>query len=249
MLPVCIYTDHVSLKHQLTGILENFIMFEGWDISLIYTGAPTLDMGILCNSQPVSPVCLIDLSCPDALPLVSRIRDLETFCHIILLDYNAVSPLTPKQVLNLNFEVMAYITKTDFADLPGILHRCFEKAYHNQRSLPTKRIKSMTILSDREIFILPLDQILFLQSVKHFPGKIMIRTKENSYYTRDTLLHLKEQMDDRFFCCYRGCIVNLDYIKVINMSSYSLHLKNEERLPLSKESCSSLCHILNGDRL
>lgn len=249
MLPVCIYTDHVSLKHQLTGIIKNIIMFEGWDISLIYTGASSVDMGIICNSQQVSPVCLIDLSCPDAMSLVSRIRALETFCHIILLDFNTVSPLTPKQVLNLHLEVMAFITKTDFVDLPGILHCCLDKSYHNQRSLATKRIKSMTIMLDREIFIIPLDQILFLQSVKQFPGKIMICTKEKSYYIRDTLLHLKEQMDERFFCCYRGCIVNLDYIKVINMTNYSIQLKNEEQLPLSKESCSSLCHTLNGDRI
>lgn len=96
----------------------------------------------------------------------------------------------------------------------------------------------MVDLTDTPIRLkLPADSIYYAEISDH---KLTIRTDSTSYQLRMTIGQFKTRLpkDNRFFECYKGIVINLDAVDILNRQN--VVMKDGATLPVSRRQCEKL---------
>lgn len=93
----------------------------------------------------------------------------------------------------------------------------------------TKTEKRLKVVFDRQVNLIPLDRILYIEAQKQY---VLIHTQDEEYRMKGSLAEMQAVLDERFYKCHRSFLVNLCFVTRIN--SHSLVLKNGEELPVSR---------------
>jgi DNA-binding LytR/AlgR family response regulator len=81
---------------------------------------------------------------------------------------------------------------------------------------PSHKSDTLTIHSEKKTVILPVDEIVFIESQKEY---IKVQTTTKSYLSKYALTKIEEELDpDQFLRVHRSFIIHLKYLKAFNAS-------------------------------
>lgn len=92
-----------------------------------------------------------------------------------------------------------------------------------------KSEKRLQVTHDRQIDLIPLSQILYVEAQKQY---VLIHAPEETYRIKTTLAETKGALDEFFFQCQRSFLINLRY--VMQVKTGCVVLKNGEEIPISR---------------
>ena len=114
--------------------------------------------------------------------------------------------------------------------------------------LEKQQKKSLVYRQRNHIKKIKFDEIIYIQIKDH---RTWIHCVDHIEMTYDSILKLKDVLDCRFVQCYRGYLVNIDYIKKVDKDR--ILLKNQKTIPLSRNYStqikermieqSKICHM------
>ncbi|MCF0113919.1 MAG: LytTR family transcriptional regulator [Erysipelotrichaceae bacterium] len=101
--------------------------------------------------------------------------------------------------------------------------------------------KSLTIKSGSDIFYVPEEDIIYIESLDK---KIVVHTygKEITYYS--TLKKLEEELSENFLRCHHAYIVNIQAIKKVNQKELFIELEDDNGVPISRRFKESVLTCL-----
>lgn len=108
---------------------------------------------------------------------------------------------------------------------PEKLYTVLDKAAGNL----SKSEKRLRVIHDRQINLVPLSQILYVEAQKQY---VLVHTPEETYRMKTTLAETKGTLDEFFFQCQRSFLINLRY--VMQVKTGCVVLKNGEEIPISR---------------
>jgi len=121
-----------------------------------------------------------------------------------------------------------------------------EKISMEQANRLPKNENLLVKVDGRQIFV-HFNEILFIESQKH---KLLVKTKQEEYLIAGSLHALKQHLNQDFFQCHKGYLVNLKNIKKIIPSgrTFEVFFKTGDKILLSREREKELREKLNIKR-
>ena len=134
---------------------------------------------------------------------------------------------------SFNVQPFQFLTKPiDYASVSRLFSSIFKK--FNRRSG-----NIVVIDSEREKNFVPINEILFITSMKQNKSRIRYQLTSNQLVSRSTLSDVEKQLTPYGFVSpSRGYLVNLRYIRTI--TSKCVILKNGLEIPISRRRASEL---------
>lgn len=129
----------------------------------------------------------------------------------------------------------------------------------NSRNIPEQKINNLNELykkkeflnrivvkSNHKIHIIPTDRIRYIEAQDDY---VMIYSELGKYLKQKTLKSLVNQLDkNQFIRIHRSYILNLSFLKQLELSgknSYKVIMKDNTKLPISKNGYAKLKVVLN----
>jgi two-component system LytT family response regulator len=111
----------------------------------------------------------------------------------------------------------------------------------------TESLERVIIKDGSKISIVPAENIKWIEAQDDY---VMIHTAEGKFLKQKTMKYFEAHLSpDNFVRIHRSYIVSVNEIKNIELlekESYQIHLKDGDKLPVSKTGYSKLKEILNG---
>lgn len=119
---------------------------------------------------------------------------------------------------------------TDYLIKPYDEERVKEVMYQVMKTLKTRRYLTITV--DRQTCNICTDDILWAESSDHYMDFHMLngKTLHASIQFNELLHMLPSQL--QFQCCYRGIVINLEYVDALRTTDFLL--QNGQKVPVSR---------------
>ncbi len=124
---------------------------------------------------------------------------------------------------------------------PSVLN---SKNLANNFVLKDEILKRIVVKKNHKIEIIPVDQIHYLEAQDDY---VKIVTKESSSLKQNRMKFFEEHLPDSFVRIHRSFLVNLNYVKQIDLiakDSHAVLLKNGKQLPVSKTGYINLREMI-----
>ncbi len=219
-MQIAIVDDSADDRTELSVCLENYMKKHQLDYTLteFEDGENFLKAAAQVNFQLV--FMDIYMENMDGIETARRLRQKNRLCKIVFL------------TITEDYARMGYSLSASYYLLkPLSLHQAeFEEAMELCQLKPPYEVMTLSVMADRQKLELPTEKILYID-----------------YQNRMTRIHTAErvipvsggfqevtaalQKDKRFLPCYRGVLINMDYIS--HVDSQTFHLINGEELPIA----------------
>ncbi|MFE3573998.1 LytR/AlgR family response regulator transcription factor [Lysinibacillus sp. NPDC059133] len=163
----------------------------------------------------------------NGLELANAIRSKDPLATIIFITNYA-----DKLKLTFTYKVAAldFIVKNEANTTENLIDTLYI-AYQKHKKIHAQKIDmSFQVKIGEHIKIIPFNDIYYFATSPN-PHKIELIEKSGVYEFFNNLTDIKQQLDDRFFRCHRGYIVNLQQIQKIDLTYRNITMKN-----------GSICH-------
>ncbi len=175
-------------------------------------------------------VVLLDIEMPDlsGMELAKQLRDVD---DDLLIVFTTFYPEYMQE--SFNVQPFQFLTKPiDYTSVSRLFSSIFKK--FNRRSG-----NIVVIDSDGEKNFVPINEILFITSMKESKSRIRYQLTSDQLVSRSTLSDVEKQLTPYGFVSpSRGYLVNLRYIRTI--TSKCVILKNGLEIPISRRRASEL---------
>lgn len=219
-MQIAIVDDRAEDRAELSACLENYMKKHQLDYTLteFEDGENFLKAAAQVNFQLV--FMDIYMENMDGIETARRLRQKNRLCKIVFL------------TITEDYARMGYSLSASYYLLkPLSLHQAdFEEAMELCQLKPPYEVMTLSVMADRQKLELPTEKILYID-----------------YQNRMTRIHTAErvipvsggfqevtaalQKDKRFLPCYRGILINMDYISQVD--SQTFRLINGEELPIA----------------
>ena len=219
-MQIAIVDDRAEDREELSACLENYMKKHQLDYTLteFEDGENFLKAAAQVNFQLV--FMDIYMENMDGMEAARRLRQKNRLCKIVFL------------TITEDYARMGYSLSASYYLLkPLSLHQAdFEEAMELCQLKPPYEVMTLSVMADRQKLELPTEKILYID-----------------YQNRTTRIHTAErvipvsggfqevtaalQKDKRFLPCYRGVLINMDYISQVD--SQTFRLINGEELPIA----------------
>lgn len=105
-------------------------------------------------------------------------------------------------------------------------------------------LKRIVVKKNQKIEIIPVEQILYLEAQDDY---VKIVTKDGSSLKQNRMKFFEEHLPDSFVRIHRSYLVNLNYVKQIELvgkDSHAVLLKDGKQLPVSKNGYAKLREMI-----
>ena len=229
-MQIAIVDDRAEDRAELSACLENYMKKHQLDYTLteFEDGENFLKAAAQVNFQLV--FMDIYMENMDGIEAARRLRQKNRLCKIVFL------------TITEDYARMGYSLSASYYLLkPLSLHQAeFEEAMELCQLKPPYEVMTLSVMADRQKLELPTEKILYID-----------------YQNRMTRIHTAErvipvsggfqevtaalQKDKRFLPCYRGILINMDYISQVDSQTFRLITGRNFRLPSAMEnSCGKL---------
>lgn len=228
MLKVYICDDQEIIRKKITQIIENRIMMEDLDMSVIMDTGNPYEVLEACEKSQNTGVYFLDVDLGydiNGIQLAERIRQYDPRGFIIFITtHGEMSHLTFKYKV----EALDYIVKDDIEDLKGRIHQCLENVIQKYSLIQTVNQKNYCIKFPTRQVIIPYEKILFFETSSNVHKVILYATdRQIEFYGQ--LTDIEEQLDERFIRCHRSFLVNKDNISEFDKVNREIVMKNSQR--------------------
>ena len=203
-MQIAIVDDRAEDREELSACLENYMKKHQLDYTLteFEDGENFLKAAAQVNFQLV--FMDIYMENMDGIEAARGLRQKNRLCKIVFL------------TITEDYARMGYSLSASYYLLkPLSLHQAeFEEAMELCQLKPPYEVMTLSVMADRQKLELPTEKILYID-----------------YQHRMTRIHMALQKDKRFLPCYRGVLINMDYISQVD--SQTFRLINGENLPIA----------------
>lgn len=105
-------------------------------------------------------------------------------------------------------------------------------------------LKRIVVKNNQKIIIIPVDQIFYLEAQDDY---VKIVTKDVSSLKQNRMKFFEEHLPDSFVRIHRSYLVNINFIKQIDLiakNSHAVLLKDGKQLPVSKNGYTKLREMI-----
>ena len=239
-MQIAIVDDRAEDREELSACLENYMKKHQLDYTLteFEDGENFLKAAAQVNFQLV--FMDIYMENMDGIEAARRLRQKNRLCKIVFL------------TITEDYARMGYSLSASYYLLkPLSLHQAdFEEAMELCQLKPPYEVMTLSVMADRQKLELPTEKILYID-----------------YQNRMTRIHTAErvipvsggfqevtaalQKDKRFLPCYRGVLINMDYISQVDSQTFRL-INGEESSDCPPQwktaagNLPSICFLWNG---
>ena len=219
-MQIAIVDDRAEDREELSACLENYMKKHQLDYTL--TEFEDGENFLKAAAQVDFQLVFMDIYMEnmDRIEAARRLRQKNRLCKIVFL------------TITEDYARMGYSLSASYYLLkPLSLHQAdFEEAMELCQLKPPYEVMTLSVMADRQKLELPTEKILYID-----------------YQNRMTRIHMAErvipvsggfqevtaalQKDKRFLPCYRGVLINMDYIS--HVDSQAFRLINGEELPIA----------------
>lgn len=230
MLNVVILEDNKAHRDKLKDIIENHIIREKLDIKIaLITQSPEETMKII-DKTGENTIFFIDIDLKtdvNGLKVGELLRNNYPNCFIVFVT-------THSEMCFLTFEykieALDFIIKDNVAQFKDRVCSCLSKAI--ERVTPLEDDDVLTIDGEESVVNIKFKDILFIETTPA-SHKLRIHEKNRQIEFYGTLVELEKRLNEDFFRCHKGFIVNMKKIISVDKRERIAKMDNGEMCPIS----------------
>ena len=229
MISIYLCEDNPKQLEYFTKIIRNFLLMQDLDAEL--TCSVTTPKELLDKLEEDSPdfgLYFLDICLGknmNGLQLGKKIREKDPFGDIVFITSKSELCL-----LIFQYEVRAldFIVKDDIELLSEKIVKCIRAANRKYQKMHTDVSESFFIKQGGEQVEIPVDEVLYIETLKEAPHKVMICTKSKVYHTYGTIKEFEVLLKPyHTFCrCHQSILVNEKYIQDMDKRKGQILLTN-----------------------
>ena len=180
--------------------------------------------GRLNRADGVDVVCL-DMAQAGAVAVAERLRERWRQALLVLIVERSLSPLEYIRPTILAAALM--LRPLDEGDMARTMEEVL-LAWRQRRGADGEQFVFSTGGETRRV---PCGEILYFESREK---RIYLRTRSREYGFYDTLEQLSGRLPEGFLRCHKSFIVNLSFLRGVNLSRNTLDLEGDIAVPVSR---------------
>jgi len=213
--------------------VKNYIENEACDIELVLSTANPDDIINYVEKKPEETglyFCDIHLQHEmTGIDLAAKIVSIDNNAKIVFITtHSELAYLT----FRLKIETMDYIVKDDPEDVEKRVSECLAESYKLCMSSESQVDEYYIIKTNKEVWNIPFDDILFFETHQTIRHKMIIHTK-NSQIEFRAMISDVAKISPLFFRCNKSFVVNTKNIKYVDKSNCKLEMVNGQYVPMT----------------
>lgn len=210
----------IESNNTYISLLKDFIIkyFETYSNTLSIYSFPSADSFFQHFSENLFTFVFLDMDMPNTpnLAAAEYIRNIDKNINLILMS------------TGMDYAIQGYTVQANYYLLKPFTYPNIQTAL-NLCHTPTTLKPFVEIIVNRIPQIIFLDDILYVDTIHN---GIQIHTEFNTFKTYTSFKNFFQliKSEERFLQCYRGIIVNMDYISTLQNDSFLLC--NGEVIPI-----------------
>ncbi|SHH54746.1 LytR/AlgR family response regulator transcription factor [Tepidibacter thalassicus] len=240
MFNVIICEDDKEIVKRIVRVINNYndsILKDEYKFDIVLIRDST-DGVIDCVKQNLNKknIYILDIELKynqSGMKLAKEIRKYDKNGEIIIITNY---PIMVMSIFKYKLKALDFIDKTD-----DIECRLLENLDIIRNLSEGNKRDSIVIKSGKREYILKFNEIIKFETTG-IPHKIRVSTVDSIIEFHGSFKEIEEELDKRFYKSHRTCIINKDYIKIINKDLNDLYvlMKNGEKAILSRTAIKGL---------
>jgi len=140
-------------------------------------------------------------------------------------------------------EILDYIVKSEY-NMEEKICKCIDSIYDRLINIESPQLDRFIFTLTEELkgttVSVNFSDILCLQSFPDKPHSIILYTHSHRYMFRGSLSKIIDRLDDRFFRCHRGAIINLEKITALDRKLLIAQISNEHEVYVAHRAFGKL---------
>lgn len=241
MVNVLICEDNKSITEQIIEVINKFNESikknqKKFNISLVKTSGDGIIDYVKLNLEKRN-VYILDIELEDGgngIYLAKEIRKYDANGEIIFITSHSAMVM---QTFKYKLKALDFIHKVE--NIEDKLLENLNVIYNN--IMEEYKDPSITIKSGNRNYIFKFNEIInfYTSGINH---KVTVSTIDGNFEFYGSLKNIEKDLDERFYKSHRCCILNKDYIKMINKDLNDLYviMENGEKSVLSRAGLKGL---------
>ncbi len=238
MINFIICEDDKNMVAKVIDIINTYMSEKEYSFSIGFVNDSAKGvMDYVKQNRDKKNVYILDIDLQDTqngMQLAKEIRKYDYNGEIIFLTSHVTMVM---YVFKLRLKALDFIDKQE--DIKQRLIGNFEVIINN--FLNSREQSCIIVKCGTRVYTLKLDEIINIQTTS-INGKLRASTIDGQIEFYGHLKDIENELDERFYRSHRGCIINKEYIKMINKEKYNLYIlmTNGEKSLLSKNYLKGL---------
>ncbi len=221
-MKIVLVENNKQIQNQVKNVLRKIDISEKEDdLTAFYFSEYNLELKNMINRSSERKIYIIsaDLANNTGLKLGTMLRDVDWDSDLIFITSNPSMFETIHHKVHNVYDILKKDDNLE-ANLFKAIKDIYQKKYDHQMFRYKSRDCSIQIY---------LSAILYIYRDKE-ERKIIIHTSEQDYMMNLSLAEALKRLDSRFYQVHRGCIANLDHIRLFNWSKGYFTLKDNKHV-------------------
>ncbi|WFD10773.1 LytR/AlgR family response regulator transcription factor [Tepidibacter hydrothermalis] len=237
MINFIICEDNQDIRNEILSIVKSYASNKNYEfnIGLINDSSEGV-IEYIKNNLDKKNVYILDIELKNGtngMELAKNIRKYDQNGEIIFVTNHSIMLM---YIFKYKLKALDFIDKSE--NIKFKLEENLDVIYEN---LCNKKKDVINFKCGSRSYVLNFDEIINFEmtGVNH---KIRVSTLNGQYEFYTTLKEIEKKLDDRFYRSHRACILNKDYIQVINNSKNDMYIvmKNGQKSLLSRKYAKGL---------
>lgn len=244
MLQIYLCEDNNNQLIYFEKVIRDYILIEELDMEIVCASADPHEILKAQEKIHGSGLYFLDIelnSDMDGFCLAEKIRQKDPRGYIVFITTHSELSYIP---FERHVEAMDYILKNYPDQLPSRMIKCMKRALELYSSPQNDTPKTLSLKIGSRYVYVPVQDIYCIRASEN-EHKLLLLTDYSVYEFYDTLQNILTRLYSSFYLCHKSCIVNLHYVREIDKSTYTLHLKNGQSCPLSVRNYFAVKKLLN----
>lgn len=182
----------------------------------------------------------VDVTMPDAMAYLPRLREVCPLIYLILIADTSVSPLVyMKPSIHAESLLLKPLGKRNTA---GVMDEAVSAYAARMQSPDESQVFVTKGRNGKKLF--PYEKINYFEAREK---RVYLCTGTSEYGFADTIDHLEQELKDMFLRVHRSFLVNRKKIAEVYLSHNSIVLRDGSEVPLSRSYKAGVKAFLKGD--
>lgn len=246
MLSIYICDDIEEHLLQYKKVIEQYLIFKDWDMKIILATTDPKDIISVLEKQNDMGLYFLDVNLKsniNGFQLAEIIIEHDPRGFIVFISTHDECSHIPYEH---GIEALNYILKDDYRKVKIQIERCLQKAYTRYIDFATDERYYLVLKVSSTTYFIKFDDIILIRT-SIIPHQIEIIKKDGIFSNYGKLKNILNDLDSRFFRIHNSYIININYIKNIDMKVKQIEMCDGTILPASVPNLRKFMSVLNNN--
>lgn len=235
MIPVYICDDEQAISERLKKIISDQIMILNGDMGPVRVADAPAELLELQKQGTVPAIYFLDIDFPgqiSGLALAQELRRYDPRGFIVFITAHGDLAF---ETFRLRLEALDYIVKGDYNAMSVRVQNCLVSIQERLRDEPSGQGRYCTLKLFDTVRHIPLEDILYFEALG-YKHTLCLHMVNELLEFNSSLDHFGEQLEEGFWRCHRGFLVNRGHIRAVHLKEQTVELDTGEECPLSRKA-------------